>query len=327
MAQGHQLFVDELTQLTAEIPDPRLVAIAATITAPLRVAVCGRRGVGRRTVAEALEAAGVSVVGAPGLDPGLDAAAGADVDVQVVAETVKPEDTAALAARRRPVLVVLNKADLPGRCGVAEVAGATRAPAESMSALFALAASGGRLDGELWAGLGCLAAQPADISSAERFVSCPHPVPPQTRERLCAVLDLSGIELAVELARRGGTAGQARTKLRRLSGVDLVVARLHAVGAGVYHRRTVEAVARLEALAVGDSRIDEFLTRDATVAARLAAAIAAVGEHHMSGEPALCRARRWQAYRSAPLRAAQQACAADIARGSLRAWAVTRGRS
>ncbi|WP_408066462.1 hypothetical protein [[Mycobacterium] crassicus] len=323
MAQGHQLFVDELTLLTAEIPDPRLVAIAARITAPLRVAVRGRPGVGRRTVAQALDAAGVSVLGAPGPD----AAPGADVDVQVVAETVKPEDAAALAARRRLVLVVLNKADLPGRCGVAEVAGATRAPAESMSALFALAASGGRLDDELWEALERLAAQPADISSAERFVSCPHPVPPRTRARLCAVLDLSGIEPAVELARGGGTAGQARTMLRRLSGVDRVVARLDAVGAGVYHRRTAEAVARLEALAVGDSRIDEFLTRDATVAARMAAAVAVVGDQHLSGEPVLCRARRWQAYRSAPLGATQQACAADIARGSLRAWAASRDRS
>lgn len=306
MTQGHQLFVDELTLAAAEIGDPRLVGIAAGVTAPLRVAVSGRRGVGRRTVAEALAGAGMSIV-----DPDLDA----DVDVRVIAETVKPEDSAAVAGAGRPVLVVLNKADLPGRCGIAEVAGATRAPAEAMSALFALAARRDRLDDGLWAALGSLAAQPAGLGGAEH-------------ERLCAVLDLSGIDRMAPLARRGGTAGQARTMLRGLSGVDRVVARLSALGAGVYHRRMTTAVARLEALAVAEPHgaIDEFLIREATVAARMAAAVAVVGEQEVPGESALRRARRWQAYRGAPLGATGRACAADIARGSLRAWASTRSR-
>lgn len=327
--QGHQLFADELTLLAAEIADPRLVAIAASITAPLRVTVCGRRGVGRRTVAAALEAAGVNIVGGPGL--GRDALADVDVVVYVVAEVVKPEDRvalAAVAAAGRPVLVVLNKADLPGGCGLAEVAGATSAPAEALSALFALAAGGDRLDDELWAALERLAAESADISSVECFVSCPHPVSGQTRERLCTLLDLSGIQRVVELARRGGTAGQARTMLRRLSGVDRVVSRLATVSAGIYHRRTAAAAARLEALAVAEPHgvVDEFLIRDATVAARMATAVAVVHERDVPEEPALQRAHRWQAYRRAPLGATQCACAADIARGSLRAWAATRSR-
>lgn len=312
---GHQLFSDELTLLAAQTPDSRLSEIAVSLMEPLRVVVCGRRGVGRRTVAAALAGAGVSVV-ASGSE--------ADVTVYVVAEAVKPEDNAALATRRRPVLVVLNKADLSGRCGVADVARVTGAPAEPMSALFALAARDDRLDSGLWAELRRLAGQPADVSSAEHFVSCEHPVPRQVRERLCATLDLSGIDRVLDLARRGGTVAQARMLLDRLSGVDRVAERLAGVGAGVHHRRMSEAVARLEALAVGrdlTGRIDEFLTRDATVAARMAAAVAVLD---VPDEPPLRRARRWQAYRSAPLGATHGACAADITRGSLRAWAATR---
>ncbi|OBY30215.1 hypothetical protein ACT18_18880 [Mycolicibacter kumamotonensis] len=320
--QGHQLFADELTRLAGEISDPGLSSIAADVGAPLQVAVRGRRGVGRRTVAAALAAAGVCVADRPG--------APADAVVYVVAEAVKPEDTAAVrAARPRPVLVVLNKADLAGHCGVTAVAAATGAPAESMSALFALAALG-RLDGGLWAALRGVAARPADVSCAERFAECPHGVPRPVRRRLCDTVDLSGIERLLELARRGGTVMQARTTLRRLSGVDGVVARLAGLGAGVRHRGISEAVARLEALAVGRDfagRVDEFLTCEATVAARMAAAEAAVGELRPPGEPVLRRACRWQNYRRGPVGVAERACAGDITRGSLRAWAATRSRS
>lgn len=313
MTQGHQLFADELTGLATQNSDPRLATIAADITAPLQVAVHGRRGVGRRTVAAALAAAGVRIAEQPG------AADTAELAVHVVAEVVKPEDTAALhAARRRPVLVVLNKADV---CG--HDAAAMPVPVEPMSALFALAARGDGLDDRLWDALGCLAARPADLRSAERFVSCPHPVPRQTRERLCATVDLSGIEALLDLARRGATVAQARDRLCQLSGVDRVVARLEVMCAAVYHRRMSEAVTRLEAMAVGDSRIDEFLVGDTTVAARLTAATAAID---VPDEPVLARARRWQTHRSAPVGVAQRACAADIARGSLRAWATMRGR-
>lgn len=318
MTQGHQLFADELTVLATQNCDPRLAMIAAAITAPLQVAVHGRRGVGRRTVAAALAAAGVCVA---------ERSAGAetaDMTVQVVAEVVKPEDAAALhAARRRPVLVVLNKADLRGHDGGSEVAGATRGPVEPMSALFALAALGGGLGEQLWEALAAVAARPVDLRSAERFVSGPHPVPRQIRGRLCDTVDLSGIRALLDLARGGGTVTQARSRLRQLSGVDRVVARLQAMGAAIYHRRMSEAVARLEAMAVGDNRIDEFLVGDETLAARLTAAVAAIG---LPDETSLARVRRWHAHRSAPVNAAQRSCAADIARGSLRAWATERGR-
>lgn len=331
VTQGHQLFADELTRLAAEISDPRLSLISAGVTAPLHVAVCGRRRVGRRTVAAALAAAGVGVACAPARE--LNASA-ADVAVYVVADAVKPEDpkniVAVSSARRRPVLVVLNKVDLSGHARIDDVAAAIRAPAAPMSALFSLAALGGRLDSGLWAALRRLAAEPADASSPDHFIGCAHPVPRQVRERLCAVLDLSGIEQVLELAGSGGTVAQARALLRRLSGVDGVIARLVELGAGVHHRRISEAVTRLEALAVGQDfadRIDEFLGSDATVAARLGAAAAAVGERAAPGESALRRARRWQGHRSAPVGSNERACAADIARGALRDWATTRGRS
>lgn len=163
MIQGHQLFADGLTRLAGEISDPGLSSIAAGVVAPLRVAVFGRRGVGRRTVAAALSAAGVCVADRPD--------APADALVHVVAEAVKPEDTAAVrAARRRPVLVVLNKVDLAGCCGVTDVAAATDAPAESMSALFALAGLGS--DWTLRCGRGCVESLRSPPTSAAPNTSC-----------------------------------------------------------------------------------------------------------------------------------------------------------
>lgn len=131
VAQAHQLFADGLTGLAADLCDPRLSAMAVSLTAPLRVAVRGRRGVGRRSVAAALAGAGVNVV-APA-EPSGDA----DVDVYVVAEVVKPEDRTALDTSRRPVLAVLNKVDVSGVD--VRVTAALGVPWVPMSALFALA--------------------------------------------------------------------------------------------------------------------------------------------------------------------------------------------
>ena len=63
----------------------------------------GRDGVGRGTVAAALRRRGDSS----------SRRRAADVRVLVVAEALKPEDRAMIAARS-PTLVVLNKADLTG---------------------------------------------------------------------------------------------------------------------------------------------------------------------------------------------------------------------
>src|SRR5437764_11569664 len=109
--QGHKIFADELARFAAGRADPRLTAIAERAGAPLRVVVCGRRGVGCRTVARALDRAG----GEYGISATTGSAASAvDAVVYVTAEVVKPEDTEAIAAAGRPVLAVLNKADLAG---------------------------------------------------------------------------------------------------------------------------------------------------------------------------------------------------------------------
>ena len=86
--QGHHIFADELARFAVEAAEPRLTAIARQVAAPLRVAVRGRRGVGRSTVAHALASAGLTVTAS---------SANAEVDVYVIAEVVKPEDRDAIA--------------------------------------------------------------------------------------------------------------------------------------------------------------------------------------------------------------------------------------
>ena len=104
--QGRRTFVEALARFAATAADTRVTAIAERAAAPLRVAVRGRRGVGRRTVAGALSRAGVLVSTQPTQEE--------DVLVYVITEVLKPEDSEAVAAARSPVLAVLNKADLAG---------------------------------------------------------------------------------------------------------------------------------------------------------------------------------------------------------------------
>jgi hypothetical protein len=317
-------FSDELTRFAAETPDPRVAAIACRIAAPLRVAVCGRRGVGRRTVAHALDCAGTTI--AP--------RHGADVVVYVLAEVVKPEDTAAVATLPQPVLVVLNKTDLSGLSGCAEVASiATRigAPVEPMAGLLAVAALDNRLDATLWAALQALSAESADMSSADGFLTGSHQVPHRVRLRLCDTLGLPGINYAVKAIRRGRSVSEVAARLRRLSGVDTVAGRVSAVGAAAHYQRLSGAVVQLEALAVSDGRIGDFLRCDDTVVARMAAAVDVVEAAGLTVDPAddprayLRRAVRWRRYSRGPAPALHRACGADIARGSLRLWSLAGG--
>lgn len=326
--QGHKIFVDELARFAAGRADPRLAAIAERAGAPLRVAVRGRRGVGRRTVACALDRAGAG--------RGITVTTGAAVDVvvYVTAEVIKPEDADAVAAAGRPVLAVLNKADLAGLSGRARDVrfdALVGAPVAPMSGLLAVAGLDG-LDAALWAALRALAADPAGArcldGSYTGFLAADLPVPSDVRLRLLETLDLFGTALGIAAARQGRTPPQASALLRRISGVDAVVDDISAVGAQVRYRRVLRAVAELEALAVGDDSIHGFLSRDDTVVARMAAAVdlaEAAGLDPGGDEPAdpLPRAVRWQRYslgRLGPVSDLQRACGADIARGSLRLW-------
>jgi hypothetical protein len=315
-------FFDELTRLAAEVPDPRVAAVADRIAAPLRIAVCGgRRGVGRRTVAHALGYAGLTTTQEQD----------ADVVVYVVAEVIKPEDTAAVAALPQPVLVVSNKADLSGCADVAAMSARIGTPVEPMAGLLAVAALAGRLDATLWAALGVLAAAPADMSSVDGFVTGSHRVPHRVRVRLCDTLDLPGLNQVVGAIRRGLSVSQVVALLRELSGIDTVTGRLSAVGAPVRYQRLLDAVVQLEALAVSDGRIGDFLRRDDTVLARMTAAVAAVEAAGLTVDPAddaagqLRRAVQWRRYSRGPVAALHRVGGTDIARGSLRLWSSAVG--
>ncbi|MCV7410024.1 hypothetical protein AWC05_22820 [Mycobacterium florentinum] len=344
--RGSQVFADELARFAAGCDDERVSAIAANVAAPLRAAVRGRAGVGRGTVARALAhaapASGITVMPADGE---------ADLVVQVIAEVVKPEDADAIATAGRPVLTVLNKADLAGRLSgrtadgplasartrCAHLAELTGVAVEPMIALLTVAAFEG-LDAASWGALRTLAAHPACLQgSFGEFVAADNPVPAQARLRLLDTLDLFGTALGMAAVRRGGTLPQLRALLRRVSGVDAVIARLSALGAEARYRRVLEATAELEALAVGGSPVGErvggFLSRDDTVIARMAGAVEmAEAAGHQVGDchdPAghLPRAARWQRHSRGSASDLHRACGVDITRGSLRLWSKTRESS
>ncbi len=345
------MFVDELARFAAGHADPRVTAIAERTAAPLRVLVRGRRGVGCGTVTRALDragaAAGIAVTTADGRD--------VDLVVHVTTEVVKPEDVDAIAAAGRPVLAVLNKADLAAlsrgdgpiaaaRTRCAALAALVGAPMVPMTGLLAVAALDG-LDAPLWAALQTLAAHPGAAASLDGsfagFMAADNPVPAGVRLRLLDTLDLFGIALGVAAVRQGRTAAQVRALLRRTSGVDAVLSHLSIAGAEVRYQRVLDAVAELEALAVGPGepaeRISGFLSHDETVVARMAAAVdmaeAAGLDPDNSGpvgwdrDPSahLPRAVRWQRYSRASVSDLHRACGADIARGSMRLWSQACG--
>jgi hypothetical protein len=306
------------------VSDPRCTAIARRLATPLRVAVSGRRGVGRRTVTRALAQAG-DLRGTITLTRASDA----DVDLYVLADAVKPEDRIAIGAATRPVLAVLNKADLiattESGCHPHGPTTAARSRCVQLSArantsiepVVGILAVDDLLDDARWAGLQRLAAG--------------NPVGTELRRRLLDTLDEFGIAQATAAIRRGATRADASAVLRSLSGIDEVVDKIEALGAPVRYRRVLAAVAELETLAVVDRRISEFLCRDDTVVARMMAAVdvvEAAGVDVDRGDTAAAHLRRavhWQRYRRGPVARTHRACGADIVRGSLRLWAGAGG--
>ena len=282
------------------------------------MAVTGRRGVGRSTVAHALACSGFVVT----------ASADADVQVHVLAEVVKPEDRAAIDAAGRPVLAVLNKADLiattaPGRhpdgptsaarARCAQLSARAGVSIEPLVGILAVAA----LDDASWEGLGAVAGG--------------HGVDAAVRGRLTDTLDVFGTRQAIAAIRRGAARGDVDALLRGLSGIDAVVDKIGRLGEQTRYRRMLDAVAELETMAVTDRRISEFLAHDDTVVARMMAAFQAVEALGMSvdrGDTAAAHLRRavhWQRYRRAPVTGTERACGADIVRGSLRLWSKVGG--
>ncbi len=271
------------------------------------MAVSGRRGVGSTTVARALVRAGISVTTSDD----------ADLDVYVLADAVKPEDRAALAAAARPMLAVLNKADLvsttaPGR----HPNGPTDAARVRCAQLAARAAA------HVEPFVGLLAAAPLDdeswVALHDERLPVPGLGPFGTRQARAAIV-------------RGAARAEVAALLRGLSNIDAVVAKIGVLGAPLRYRRVQDAVAELEAMAVTDQRISDFLTSDDTVVARMMTAVDAVESVGMEvdrGDTAdahLRRATRWERHRRGPTVGIERACGADIVRGSLRLWARAGG--
>ncbi|PIB77295.1 hypothetical protein CQY22_002580 [Mycolicibacterium brumae] len=304
----------------------RLAQIERELRAPLRVAVDGRAGVGRATVAQALAAGDLEVV-----------AGDAELRVRVLAEVVKPEDRADAA----PDLLVWNKADLSGvrgggpvalamrRC--AELTAATGLPAEPMVALVALGADA--LDAPMLDALTTLAGDPADLRTPDGFLAGPHRVPATVRARLLETLDMFGIAHAVVAMRAGEDADGVRVALRAASRVDEVLAAAHAAAAPAYFRRAQAAVWGLRALALGDAGLSDavagWLAGPAALAGLRAVAAAVLRADVGAGGPTgglpggpLERARHWQAYAAGPVDELRRACAAELVRAELAAHAA-----
>src|SRR5690606_5545549 len=110
-------------------------------------------------------------------------ASSADVDVVVIAEALKPEDTTLIGASQRPTVVVLNKADLAGfgaggplpiaQRRAARYRALTGVPTVPMVGLLAAVS----LDDEMVGALAALVHEPADLTSTDAFVHGAHPVP------------------------------------------------------------------------------------------------------------------------------------------------------
>lgn len=316
------IFADALTQFAERHRTARLTPIVRRLAAPLQVAVHGRDGVGRTTVAQALASAGVAVT-----------TGAADLDVVVIAEALKPEDRR-LITSDRPTVVVLNKADLAGSGAGGPLAVAHRRAADHraltgvvtvpMVALLAQA----DVDDNLVAVLRVLVREPADLTSCDAFVAGVHPVSVEVRRRLIGTLDRFGVAHAVlAVGDRGVADGATLSRhLRRLSLVDRVVAHVEAAGAPLRYRRVRAAVAELGTLAVQlrDDRLAEFLSSDAAVLAAMSAAVDVVEGAGMvvdRGDDAATHLRRavhWQRYGRGPVTPLHRNCAADITRGSLR---------
>jgi hypothetical protein len=316
--EGRQMFAEELERFASGSDTPGLAKISARVSAPVVVSVHGRRGVGVTTVADALAAEGLTV-----REQG-------ELAVLVTAEVLKPEDMTVIAGLRGRgvgVLIVLNKADLAGSARGGPVATAHRRaqqfqaltglPVVPMVGLLARAT----VTPDLVAALQVLAVRPADLTSADAFLSAEHPVVRTTRAELLETLDRFGIAHAsLEVSR--GAADLAAT-LRRLSEIDRVLAALDALAAPVRYRRIERALTELQAL--GGERVGRFLAADATVLAVMAAAIDVVRADGLVVEPPatgsdahVSVARYWRGYSRGPVNALHRSCGAAIARGALR---------
>jgi hypothetical protein len=294
---GPTAFAGAVTRFAGDAPPAHISQIISRMGQPVRVAVCGRAGVGRGTVEQALRRRGVHVV----------AEASAELRLRVIAEVLKPEDRAALASSELPTVIVLTKADVSGSVADASVV--------SMIGLLATVTG---LDDQLVAALRTFAEEPPDLSSVDAFIEAAHSVDRAVRTRLLDRLDRFGIANAVPALAAGAEPTAVIELLHQLSNVDGVLARLYADAAPVRYRRVQHALSELRALAArtDDERLWRFLSADATVAAVMAAAL----EVLEADEPDIQerRAIHWSRYARGPVNPLHRSCANDVVRGMLR---------
>ena len=175
-----------------------------------------------------------------------------------------------LADRNGPALVVLNKADRTGLGGAGPIAAARRRAADlqaitgvpTVPVVGLLAAV--ELDAESIAALRVLTTDPADLSSTDAFRSTDHRLAPAVRARLLATLDRFGIAHAVLALSRGADPATLPALLRRVSGVDEMLAQLHTVAAPVRRRRSRRPRTRVAARSATCSRAKRTTSRSST---------------------------------------------------------------
>jgi len=316
-------FDEYLTRFAEAAATPELAPIIGRLRRRIGVAVVGRTGAGRSTVAAALRHHGVAVTADP---------ATAEVQVLVIAEALKPEEWA-MAAAGSPTLIVLNKADLTGsrsggalpnaHCRAADVQWRTGTPTVAMVGLLA-AVTG--LDDDLVDALRTLVSTPADLGSVDAFTRGEHPVGRDVRTRLLERLDRFGIAHAVLALARGDDPATLPALLQRLSNVDAVLAGLRACTTPVRYRRLRAALAEMHSLAIelDDEGLFGLLNSEAAVLATMAAAVDVVEADGIRVDPDdhpdahRRRALQWRRYGGGPVNALHRSCSADITRGSLR---------
>ena len=307
----------------AVLDEPALARLGADLAqvsgAPVPVGVCGRPGAGRDTVRHALRGADVVVA---------DQGGAAEIDVYVFTETLTPEDRAALSAARRPMVAVLNKADLicfAGARPMAEAAArcrelqsSTGVPTRPLAALLAgVATDPAGLDPDLAAALRRLSIGPSGLAGSWRIGT-------GVRRRLLAELDLVGVAIAAA-AVSGGAGPEVLTALfREFSGIQGVLEEIGEAAAVIRYRRLLRALAPLAERAVGSrgAPVAAFLAGDAVVLARMAAASEVVTPPAVPGwrDALLCQAIYFQRYARGPVSGLHRECGIDIARGALRQW-------
>ncbi len=257
-------------------------------------------------------------------DPG----GAAEIGVYVFTETLTPEDRAALSAARRPMVAVLNKADLicfegagpmaaaAARCR--ELQSSTGVPTRPLAALLAdVATDPAGLDPDLFEALRRLRRGPSGLAGPWRIST-------GIRQRLLAELDFVGVAMAAAAVSGGAGPDVLIALFREFSGIQGVLEEIGRAAAVIRYRRLLRALAPLAEQAVGSrgAPVGAFLAGDAVVLARMAAASEVVTAPTVPGgrNELLCRAIYFQRYARGPVSGLHRDCGIDIARGALRQW-------